>query len=122
MKIPVDYYNSLNETLKNPRRKELYESKVDNIESLKTTMFDCFNVDLIYVINDFFDKELFSLSKLPVYMEMNQYEFEEFVESTKITTLKEDFDVRVKVRETLYHYYDDMWHTESYKINKKERI
>ena len=120
MKIPVDYYNSIKDALKNPRRKELFESKTNHIEALKTTMFDCFNVDNVYVIDGFFDKEQFTLPTLPVYMEMCQSEFEDFVDSTKMLFLKEDFDVYIKVKETLYHYYDDMWHTEADTICKKE--
>ena len=85
-----DYYRNIDEAIKESHwHQELYERNKDFLESFETTLFDKYNVDSIYVIDDFFDKSIFCPNKIPLYWKMGKKQFEEFVDSRQAELLEE---------------------------------
>lgn len=115
-----NYYPTLNEALKDSRRKSLFVSKQNKLLELKEKLFDVYDVEDIYIIDDFFDKSIFSINKLPIYCEMSQQSFDAFVEQKEIYGLIEDFSLYIHTPNHLFYLKNELWNTTSDKINKKE--
>lgn len=113
-------YPTLSEAIKDPRRKSLFERHEDFLENLESILFDNYDVDGLYIVNDFFDKALFSLNRLPIYWEMGKSKFEEFVDKREADFLTEYFDMYVETNSGLFHFNNGYWKSEGDKIIKKE--
>jgi hypothetical protein len=115
-----NYYPTLSEAIKDPRRKALVERHEDFLENLESTLFDAYDVEGLYIVNDFFNKSLFSIDQLPIYWEMNKRSFEEFVDKREAEFLTEYFDMYIETNNELFHYNNGYWKSEGDKIIKKE--
>lgn len=115
-----DFYSTLSEAMKDPRRQELYERHEDFLETFESTLFDDYDVEGVYIVNDFFDKSIFSLDHLPVYWSMDKNRFEEFVDKREAEFLCEYFDMYIGINNDLFHFNNGYWKSEGDKIIKKE--
>lgn len=116
-----DLYRSLMEAMReNNTRKALYERNSDFLESLETVLYDKYDVDSIYIINEFFDKTVFSLDRLPLYWKMEQKQFEAFVDAREADFLVGQFDLLIDTNRGFFRYNNGFWKQENDKIIKKE--
>lgn len=104
----------------NNTRKALYERNSDFLESLETVLYDKYDVDSIYIINEFFDKTVFSLDRLPLYWKMEQKQFEAFVDAREADFLVGQFDLLIDTNRGFFRYNNGFWKQENDKIIKKE--
>lgn len=116
----TNYYSSLTEALKDNRRQALYERNEDFLTMLETTLFDKYDVEEIFIVDEFFDRQKFDLTRLPLYWEMSKPKFESFVDAREADFLCEQFDLRVRVDSAVFHFNNIYWVSESDKIIKKE--
>ena len=101
-------------------RKALYERNSDFLELFESTLYDMYDVDSVYIINDFFDKSVFSLDRLPLYWQMKQDKFEAFVDAREAEILSEQFDLYIDTNRGLFRFNNGFWKQENDKIIKKE--
>lgn len=116
-----DLYYSLMEAMReSSTRKALYERNSDFLELFESTLYDMYDVDSVYIVNDFFDKSVFSLDRLPLYWQMKQDKFEAFVDAREAEILSEQFDLYIDTNRGLFRFNNGFWKQENDKIIKKE--
>lgn len=117
----TNYYPTLTEAMKDSRRKMLYESKEKLLESLETSLFDHYNVDELYIVNEFFDRDIFSIDRIPIYFKMKVNLFEQFVDNHEANKLCNNFDIYIEANNSIFRFKNGSWGMRGNKIIKKEK-
>lgn len=114
------YYYSINEVIKNDyNKKEILESLQDKIDEIKDTLFISYDVEEIYLINEFFEKNKF-IDRLSVLIELDQRNYEELYETNfKDLKYKNFIDYYFRIHND-YYYFDK--HIENFEVYKSWKL
>lgn len=72
-------FSTLEECLSHPIRKNLFIEAKESLCQLKKILFN-FDIDNIYVINEFIDRNIYSLKVIPIYFETSKKDLEIIVD------------------------------------------
>lgn len=97
-------YYSLSDVLKEDYSKaRLWTRNEDDIYELKQTLFDLYDVENIYIINEFFDKFHY-IETIPILFEIDEHSFEELAETQFSLLNNQSIDYYILAGNILYHY------------------
>lgn len=116
-----EYFSSLNEAI--DFRKPLWEKNVKHIEDISDFLFDNYDIeDSIFIINEFFDRNVYSTEKIDVLIELSKFEFEELLENKVIDRFQSDdiqYHVYVKDEKRTYSF-NNFFKESNLKIDVKQ--
>ena len=115
-------YFSLNQVLKEDyNRGQLYNKNKEFLTSLQEKLFDEYDVERIYIINEFFEKYSF-INKIPILFEVDKFTFEE-MQDEKFNLLNNDnIEYYIKTENLIYLYSKGILTEENVKIKKLWKI
>lgn len=114
------YFNdikNLNET-----RKLILDDNKTMIDEIKQKMFDLYDVENMFVINEFLDKDVYNVEYIPLLFSLSKGNFEDLVENKQ---LKDFYSNNIKLNilvENKLYIFDEYWHEIENKILKKLEI
>jgi hypothetical protein len=97
----------MEEALQNQRRAELLEKNKWQIEELRQSLFDRYDVEEYHVIGDFVDKEKYDVDKIGITFNMTKGAFEELVDHHVLDDCT--LDCFIGVNNSLYHLEGRSW-------------
>lgn len=115
-------YFSLKQVLNEDyNRGQLYNKNKEFLYSLQEKLFDEYDVEGIYIINEFFEKFSF-INKIPILFEVDKFNFEE-MQDEKFNLLNNDnIDYYIKTENLIYLYSKGILIEENVKIKKLWKI
>ena len=116
------YFQTLNEA--KSFRPNLWNKVESCLESLEQDLFDDFNIeDSIYIMNNFFDKSIYSLNNVDVILELNNADVEEVFEAKSIQAHEHNnitYHIYDKDSNRFYTFKDNYFKEESLVIDVKK--
>lgn len=116
-----EYFDSLQESLIIANRKKLWENNKQKLDYLREQLFDLYDIETIFVINEFLEKNIYNINKIPILIETNKNNFEDIVESCFVQNIVSDFDFYFLVEDILY-FFDKDWREVEKEIEKQVSI
>lgn len=112
-----NYFHTLNEA-KN-FRSQLWKKNNIIIENLTEKLYDDFDIEeSVFIINDFFNKDIYSLDKIDVLIKLDDNKFEELVESKIMAEyITDDINFHFKVGDKFYLYNNYFFKKENINLN-----
>lgn len=117
------YYNSLDEAILN--RARLWNATRSTISSLSQKLFDDLDIEnSIFIINEFFNKDLYSINSIDVLVELSQEQLESVVDLKILEQHRQDnINYYIYVQESnRYYVYKDFLKEEKFDVNIKRNI
>ncbi len=106
-----NYFNTLNEAIQ--FRTTLWEKNITNLELLEQELFDNFDIeDSIFIINEFFNKNNFSLDVIDVLLEVTKSQFENMIDEQTIQKFNNDgtcYHIYIKDEDRFYTFNDNFF-------------
>ena len=115
--IEKNYFHTLNEA--KTFRPQVWKKSSVIIEKLINELYDNFDIEeSVFVINDFFDKNIYSLNKIDVLVKLDKNKFEELVESKIIEKYQaDDINFHFMVEDVFYVFNVSFFKKESLNLD-----
>jgi len=115
--IEKNYFHTLNEA--KTFRPQVWKKSSVIIEKLINELYDNFDIEeSVFVINDFFDKNIYSLNKIDVLVKLDKNKFEELVESKIMTEYEHDnINFHFVVENVFYVFNNSFFKKENLSLN-----
>lgn len=107
--LEKEYYYSLEEAFKSPFKKNLWDKNIERILSLKESLFINYDIDEIYIINEFLEKNSTN-EKISILIKADQKDLDDLV--------KENISVYVEAEGVLYKLEENKLKEVNLKIRK----
>lgn len=116
--LEKEYYYSINETIQNDSFKnKLWEENKDYLLVLKEELFLHYDIEKIYLINEFFEKNSI-LENIPILIDIDKINLEEMAENEFSQFDNDAIDYYFRTKYQTYRLYNKNLQEVNLKINK----
>ncbi len=115
--IEKNYFHTLNEA--KSFRPQIWKKNNIIIEKLIDDLYDNFDIEeSVFIINDFFNKDIYSLDKIDILIKLDNNKFEELIESKIIEKYQaDDINFHFMVEDVFYVFNDSFFKKESLNLD-----
>jgi len=118
-----NYFQTLEEAI--VQRPVLWNKNNEILESLKQDLFDYIDVEELFIINEFMEKDIHTVNKIDVLIEMSKLQFEQLLEKKILDKYSSDglnFHIKVKVENENYIKTENFYKIENLIIKNKQIV
>ncbi len=116
-----NYFQTLEEAI--VQRPALWNKNNKILESLRQDLFDYIDVEELFIINEFMEKDIHTVNKIDVLIEMSKLQFEQLLEERILNKYSSnDLNFHIKVESEGYIKTENFYKIENLIIKNKQIV